>query len=169
MIENKETPETPAEEVVAPVVAPVVTKKAVAKKAPVAPSVKLQHPLPAKYRQDNDVSASFQKHKDRKPASVNPGTDYACKTGTAVYAAHNGVVTVADKIDDSAAGRWVAIRSGNTETQYLHLSKVAVKKGQRVAAGSLIGLSGSTGASTGPHLHFVIKVNGKNVDPEKYV
>jgi len=168
MIENEQK-ETPAEEVVAPVVAPVVTKKAAPKKPVAVPSVKLQHPLPAKYRQDNDVSASFQKHKDRTPPSVNPGTDYACAKGTAVYAAHNGVVIVADTVDNSSGGKWIAIRSGNTETQYLHLSSVAVKKGQRVAAGSLIGLSGSTGASTGPHLHFVIKVNGKNVDPEKYV
>ena len=152
----------PAEEAVAKV-APKVTKPAV------APSVKLQHPLPAKYRQDNDVSASYQAHKDRTPPSVNPGTDYACAKGTAVYAAHNGVVVVADTVDDSSGGKWIAIKSGNTETHYLHLSSVAVKKGQRVAAGSLIGLSGSTGRSTGPHLHFVIKINGRNVDPEKFI
>lgn len=133
------------------------------------PSLALRHPLAERYRQDNDISASFRDHQTRTPPSVNPGTDYMCGTGTAVYAAHSATVILADSVDNSATGRWVILRGGNLETQYLHLSKLAVKQGQFVARNSLIGLSGATGNVTGPHLHFTLLINGKRVDPEDYI
>ena len=135
------------------------------KPAPKPSGPTFRHPL----RFNAPISCSFDCHKNRATPSVNPGTDYAVKTGTPVYAAHSGTVVVADNVDNSSGGIWVLIRDGNVETHYLHMSRLAVRKGQRVAAKSLIGYSGNTGASTGPHLHFVIRINGKNVDPEKYV
>ena len=147
-----------------------ITPPEVEKAPTVAQKAALPIPMVSPIHGKWHVSASFQNHKDRTPPSVNPGTDIAVPVGTGVYAAHDGVITVADHIDDSSGGKWIEVTGAKgIKTQYLHLSKVAVKKGQRVAKGSLIGKSGNTGASTGPHLHFVIKLNGKNVDPDKYL
>ena len=141
---------------------PTVAKKAA--KKPSAP-IALASPVRGKWK----VSCSFECHKDRTPPSQLPGTDIVVPIGTPVYAAHSGVITVADNVDNSASGKWVQVTHGKTVTYYLHLSKVNVKKGARVAKGSLIGHSGNTGASTGPHLHFSLKINGKLVDPDKYI
>ena len=72
-----------------------------------------------------------------------------------VVAAAPGIVTVADTINNSGYGRWVTIDHGNNErTIYAHMSSVMVKAGQRVDQGQQIGTLGTTGNSTGPHLHF---------------
>ncbi len=72
-----------------------------------------------------------------------------------VVASAPGVVTVADKVNDSGYGRWVTIDHGNNErTIYAHLSSVMVSVGQRVDQGQQVGTLGTTGNSTGPHLHF---------------
>jgi len=127
-------------------------------------------PLSAPLSGKPSISASFQAHKDRTPPSVNPGTDYAVRIGTPIYAAHNGTVAIADKVDNSSGGKWVRIVGGNgVVTEYLHMSNINLNAGARVAKGSLIGHSGNTGNTTGPHLHFVLRINGKNVDPENYI
>ena len=72
-----------------------------------------------------------------------------------VVASAAGVITVADKVNDSGYGRWVTIDHGNNErTIYAHLSSVTVSVGQRVDQGQQVGTLGTTGNSTGPHLHF---------------
>lgn len=94
------------------------------------------------------------------------GVDYGAPIGTPVYAIANGVVTFQGWGD--AYGLWVSIRHENgTESRYSHLSRILVKKGQRVSQREVIGLIGSTGRSTGPHLFFEIIKNGKRVDPTK--
>ena len=96
------------------------------------------------------------------------GIDYAAPTGTPVMAAGDGtVITVAYR---SSSGNYVEIRHANSiETRYLHLSGFAkgLKQGDRVAQGEVIGYVGSTGWSTGPHLHYEFIENGRHLDPQK--
>ena len=91
------------------------------------------------------------------------GQDFAAKIGTPVRAAQAGVVTVEHP---AWAGNLVRIDHGNgLETWYAHLSAVAVVPGRHVDAGTVIGAVGTEGNSTGPHLHFEVRVDGRPVDP----
>jgi murein DD-endopeptidase MepM/ murein hydrolase activator NlpD len=100
--------------------------------------------------------------------SMHYGVDMAAPTGTKYYAAHAGTVTVADW--SGGYGKCIKIDHGNgIETVYGHSSQIRVKVGQHVDAGQLIGLIGTTGDSTGPHLHFEVNVNGVHLDPMKYL
>lgn len=98
------------------------------------------------------------------------GVDIAAAYGTAVTAAASGVVTLAVPDFGSVGyGTYVAIYHPNgTTTLYAHMSALAVSPGQSVSQGQVIGYVGSTGASTGPHIHFEIRVNGVCVDPMQY-
>lgn len=96
------------------------------------------------------------------------GVDWAAPTGTPVRAARDGKV--------SRAGWWstygyaVALDHGDgSETRYAHLSAIAVQSGAVVRQGDVIGLVGSTGASTGPHLHFELRFGERAVDPLGYL
>jgi murein DD-endopeptidase MepM/ murein hydrolase activator NlpD len=93
------------------------------------------------------------------------GIDYAAPIGTPVWAAASGVVTF--RGPSGGAGNLVMIRhNSGVETAYMHLSKFAsIKVGQRIEAKTVIGYVGTTGLSTGPHLHFGVKKNGVFVDP----
>ncbi len=95
------------------------------------------------------------------------GIDYAAPTGTAIWAAASG--TISFKGMSGGAGNLVMIKhEGGLETAYMHMSKYAdVKVGQKVKAKTVIGYVGSTGMSTGPHLHFGVKQNGSWIDPSK--
>jgi murein DD-endopeptidase MepM/ murein hydrolase activator NlpD len=98
------------------------------------------------------------------------GVDYAAPTGTPVWAAANGTITF--RAEAGGAGNFVILKHDNgIETHYMHLSKFAdgQKVGQRVAAKTVIGYVGSTGMSTGPHLHFGVKQHGQMIDPTKVV
>ncbi len=96
------------------------------------------------------------------------GIDLKVSTGTPVYAAEAGVVTTSGY--RGARGRLIVIDHGNgLETYYEHNSKLLVEVGERVSKGQKICLSGNTGRSTGPHLHFEIQLNGVPVNPEKYL
>lgn len=99
------------------------------------------------------------------------GIDLAASAGTPVYAAADGIVTVAKTSGyNNGAGLYVTIThgDGSVVTKYMHLSGVEVTRGTYVKAGDLIGYVGSTGASTGNHLHFQIEVDGTPVDPRNY-
>lgn len=96
------------------------------------------------------------------------GQDFPAKVGTPVYAPQAGRVTLAGK--NGTAGIEVRIlRTGNTQSRLLHLSQVKVKVGQTVKEGQLVGLSGNTGLTTGPHLHWSVSAKGKYVNPLSYV
>lgn len=121
-----------------------------------------------------------------RTGGIHKGVDYGCKTGTPVYAAVGGVVVHAGKhvykkgwgfamgihvivdnvkFPDGSAGLWAG---------YCHLSEVKVRVGQRVKKGDVIGLSGNTGRSTAPHLHFQILASRtwkptKHRNPDKWV
>ena len=96
--------------------------------------------------------------------SFHTGTDMACPTGTPILAAMSGKVTTTGMT--RVYGNYVIIDHGNGyQTLYAHMSKIIATKGQWVSQGTRIGLVGSTGYSTGPHLHFTVYKNGKLVDP----
>ena len=96
------------------------------------------------------------------------GIDFAGHRGTPVLAAGDGVI---EKTAYSAGyGRFIIVNHGNDiKTMYSHLRKITAKKGQRVKAGDQIAELGSTGNSTGPHLHFEVRIKGKKVDPLKLI
>ncbi|CAN7598127.1 M23 family metallopeptidase [Devosia sp. LjRoot16] len=101
-----------------------------------------------------------------KSRRMHTGVDLASKTGTPIYASGDGMVEKAGWA--SGYGKKVEIKHVNGfETGYGHMSRIAdgMKPGVRVRQGQIIGYVGSTGNSTGPHLHFEIKVNGRFVDP----
>lgn len=96
------------------------------------------------------------------------GVDWACPTGTSVYASSGGTVTRAGW--SSSYGYVVYIQHpGGIETRYAHNSKVLVSVGQSVNQGDKIALSGNTGDSTGPHVHFEYRINGTPVNPLLYL
>lgn len=95
---------------------------------------------------------------------MHTGIDFAAATGTPIQAAGNGVVV--DAKWWGGYGRWVRISHGNGwDTGYAHMSRLAVVPGQRVVQGQVIGYVGTTGRSTGPHLHFEIWKNRVPVNP----
>ena len=96
------------------------------------------------------------------------GIDLAAPTGTPVYATADGRVERASRW--SSYGNIVMIEHGGAmETRYAHLSGFAVSEGDKVRKGQLIGYVGSTGRSTGPHLHYEVRVNGQAVNPVPYM
>ena len=102
-------------------------------------------------------------------SSYHQGIDIGAEMGTNVVAADGGVVTFAGN-DGSGYGNYIIVTHDNgSQTYYGHLSGIGVKKGQRVSQSQPIGNVGSTGVSTGPHLHFALKINGTFVDPSKYI
>jgi murein DD-endopeptidase MepM/ murein hydrolase activator NlpD len=109
-------------------------------------------------------------------AHKHSGQDFAVPTGTKVFAAHEGTVVKAGSWgagDGPAYGNAVVIKHGNgTYSQYAHLSKVQVSVGEKVNTGEQIALSGNTGNSSGPHLHFEIRTTanyGSAIDPAKFL
>ena len=116
------------------------------------------------------VSSGFDRrrmHPILHTARAHLGIDYAAPTGTPVWAASAGTVT--QRGQSGGAGNVVTIRhDGGIDTVYMHLSKFAdIKIGQKIAAKTVIGYVGTTGLSTGPHLHFGVKQNGAYIDPTK--
>jgi len=96
------------------------------------------------------------------------GVDFAANTGTPVYATKSGTVLVATYGEWN--GNYVKLQhEDGSLSYYLHLDTFAVKQGDSVKQGQKLGTVGSTGKSTGPHLHFEIKINNKNVNPMDYV
>ncbi len=108
----------------------------------------------------------YRVHPIFKSRRMHTGVDLAARTGTPIYASGDGVVEKAQWV--SGYGKYVELKHVNGfETAYGHMSRIAdgMRPGTRVRQGEIIGYVGSTGNSTGPHLHFEIKVNGRVVDP----
>jgi murein DD-endopeptidase MepM/ murein hydrolase activator NlpD len=96
---------------------------------------------------------------------LHTGMDLRGATGTTIYAVSNGTITKATN-NGNGYGKEVLIKHGNGMiTQYAHMSRISTKKGRKVKKGQVIGKIGSTGVSTGPHLHFGVKKRGKWVNP----
>lgn len=96
------------------------------------------------------------------------GLDLAASSGSPTYAADSGTVLIAGWSD--SAGNWVVIDHGNGfVTKYMHHSALAVTAGQSVSKGQQVGYVGTTGYSSGPHLHFQVELNGSPVNPQIYL
>jgi murein DD-endopeptidase MepM/ murein hydrolase activator NlpD len=103
-----------------------------------------------------------------RDGKMHKGTDIDLKKGQAIVAAFDGMVRVARK--QGAYGNVVIIRHYNgLETVYAHLSKIKVKPGQVIAAGQILGLGGSTGRSSGPHLHFEVRFKGQALNSSNFI
>jgi murein DD-endopeptidase MepM/ murein hydrolase activator NlpD len=100
--------------------------------------------------------------------AFHEGLDFMAEVGTPIYAAASGIVVSAERQPDY--GNIVKIDHGDgVETRYAHTSRILVKPGQRVEKGQLIAEIGSTGRSTGAHLHFEVRLNGVALDPRRYL
>jgi len=116
------------------------------------------------------LSSSFgmRKHPILGFNKLHQGTDFAAPTGTPIMASGNGVVAMAQKY--KGYGNYILLNHNSTfKTAYAHLSKYGrgIRKGVRVAQGQIIGYVGSTGMSTGPHLHYEVIKNGKKINSQR--
>lgn len=123
----------------------------------------MRQPVPrAKFRS----GYGWRRHPILRTSRLHKGVDWAAPRGTPIFAAGNGVIEDAKWF--AGYGRWVKIRHANGyKTGYAHMSRFAkgMRPGVRVRQGQIIGYVGSTGLSTGPHLHYEVIVNGRHVNP----
>lgn len=113
------------------------------------------------------ISSNFnpsRRHPTLNTIRAHKGTDYAAPTGTPVRATSDGTVTWAAR--NGSFGNLVVVKhAGGFETKYAHLSRYAVRRGERVRQGEVIAYVGATGGATGPHLHYEFLVNGVHRNP----
>ena len=129
-------------------------------------SIPAGHPVDGRNRYTSGFGVRM--HPIRRTAQHHDGADFAAPVGTDVVSTADGTVTFAGY--EGGFGRTIRIRHINgIETVYGHLSKIRVRKGQRVARGDHIGDIGSTGQSTGPHLHYEVRIGKKPVDPIPFI
>lgn len=124
----------------------------------------LGRPVPGK------ISSKFGNRTDplRKKKAFHPGIDFRGNTGDEIRATGDAIVEKASR--NKVMGRYIILSHGNGfETIYAHMHKTLVSKGDKVTRGQVIGQIGNTGRSTGSHLHYGIKYNGKSINPMKYL
>jgi hypothetical protein len=125
-------------------------------------------PLPEKYK--DKVTWGYEEeaiHPISRKKTTHLGIDVAAPTGTPVYAAADGVIQKAQ--EEKGWGKLVIIEHADGYTSfYAHLSKMEVESGTKVQKGGVIGRVGNTGQSTGPHLHYEVRKNGKQLDPADF-
>lgn len=98
--------------------------------------------------------------------SPHRGIDYGTPMSTPILASADGVVTFIGRLKEGYGNYIIIAHEENYATVYAHLSEILVRDNQRVSKGQVIGRSGSSGNSTGPHLHFELRINGYQIDPK---
>jgi len=130
--------------------------------------VPTRFPLPEEYK--GKVSWGFDQqaiHPITKKAMVHKGIDMPAPTGTPVYAAGGGVVAKAAYVE--GWGKLIVLEHAEAyATFYAHLDEILVENGAKVTVGQVLGKVGNTGQSTGPHLHYEVRLNDKQVDPADF-
>lgn len=130
----------------------------------------MSSPLPKKYK----ITTPYRKKGAWWACGYHTGVDFACPEGTEVYAVADGKVLEAKSVVSwgGSYGNAIIVDHGDGRRAiYAHLSKIKVRANQKIVAGQLIGLSGNTGNSSGPHLHFEVRVSpwkyaNKDIDPK---
>jgi murein DD-endopeptidase MepM/ murein hydrolase activator NlpD len=137
--------------------------------SPIAPTMGVSIPSRAPLAAATTTSSyGMREHPVLGGMKAHKGIDLAAPVGTPVYATADGTVERADWF--SSYGLYVAIEHGSDlETRYAHMSRLAVAAGQHVRKGQIIGYVGTTGRSTGPHLHYEVRVGGAAVNPIPYM
>ena len=127
--------------------------------------IPVAHPVP-----NHPISSRFGKRRDPilKRMAHHAGVDFKTPYGQAISATGEGKVIHAKR--KGGYGKMVEIDHGNgITTRYAHLSRISVKVGEKVTVGARIGSAGSTGRSTGPHLHYEVRINDRAVNPQRYL
>lgn len=182
LIHSGQTAALAAVAVLAAAAAPAVTREAppTSTAAPVAPPVKAEAEAPGPVMRQIAFSAPVRGYAINSPfglrklaiearARAHKGVDIAAPKGTSVFTAAEGRV-VRTGYEAGGYGAFIEVRHPNGfSTLYGHLSRIDVASGDALAAGQRIGLVGSTGYSTGPHLHFEVRRGGGQVNPTKVV
>lgn len=134
--------------------------------------MKLEFPLEKKFPLGSGFGPRGALAGGKIKAHNHKGQDIAAPTGTKVKSVADGIVVRSSPVEQGGGyGNFIVIKHDDFYSAYGHLSKREVNKGDKVKKGELIGLVGSTGQSTGPHLHFEIRKteNGSQVDPKPYL
>ena len=139
--------------------------------SPTAPAPTISVSVPSRMPLKNSKLTSsygMRTHPVTGGRRAHKGIDLAAPTGTPVYATADGMVERANWF--SSYGKFIKIDHGaSMETRFAHLSRISVSAGERVKKGQLIGYVGSTGRSTGPHLHYEVRIDGRAVNPMPYM
>jgi len=127
-----------------------------------------QFPLPEKYMENITWDYDNERlHPITGKKTTHKGIDVAAPTGTQVFATGDGVVKKAD--EEKGWGKLVVVEhKEGYATFYAHMDEIGVENGNKVSKGDVIGRVGSTGQSTGPHLHYEVRRNGKNLNPADF-
>lgn len=128
---------------------------------------KLTYPFKTRKR----ITSTFQAHLNRTPPSTAPGTDFGADWGEPVFAPCTGTINAARWWGAGGRALWIHWSNNprGVRVYLAHLSSIVTVDFERVEAGDLVGFVGSTGRSTGPHLHMSLKLGGKFVDPMPYM
>lgn len=123
--------------------------------------------LPVDIKNLTRISGYFgmRMHPILKYRRMHDGIDFTAPTGTKIFSAGDGVIEKTKK-QRTGYGNMIVVNHGfGYKTLYAHLSKIKVKEGEKVSRGTVLGLVGNTGISTGPHLHFEVQKNGRKINP----
>ncbi|RPH32053.1 MAG: hypothetical protein EHM93_11190 [Bacteroidales bacterium] len=149
------------------VITPVISEQSNTEQATVSTVTPSLTPLP---KSKAKITSPFglRNHPTLGRPVKHNGIDFGSGRGAEIYAAGNGRVILSEF--NNSFGNYILIEhSDGQSTAYAHLDKLAISKGDIVSKGQLIGYSGSTGRSTGPHLHYEVRTNGTPVNPKDYL
>lgn len=135
------------------------------------PSQEVPNITPIKSSQLVKVSAGFgmRTHPLTKAAKMHTGIDYVAKLGTPVMATADGKVIKIEHKSTGYGNNLIIKHANGFKTRYSQLKDIKVTLGQKVSQKDIVGTVGSSGTSTGPHLHYEIELNGTKVNPEYYI
>ena len=122
----------------------------------------------SRYPQNTPVGNPVEGRISQDVHNGHVALDYSVVVGTPIKTTLDGVVKHVG-YDPDGYGNYIIVKNGSYEVYFAHLSETGVSMGDSVRAGQVIGLSGNTGNSTGPHLHYEIRQSGRPIDPRKYL
>ena len=150
---------------------PVITPEKPEERKVVDVEIKANRPVFMPLEKSYPITSGFdlnRMHPVLKKNKPHNGVDFGAPKGTPVYATADGLVEIARF--SNSAGNWVMINHHNGyKTIYMHLDRIVVEENKRIKRGARIGYVGSTGYSTGPHLHYEIRLKNNPIDPKSFL